>query len=81
MGKGSRKSRRRTSYCAAYGREGQAEKCRKKPNDATKREGLCIPCWQKKNAKTLNQRQNVWSFEGSKKKLMRLPIDDWPKVE
>jgi len=80
MGKGSRKSRRRTSYCSFFDTENAADKCRKKPNDATKREGLCIPCWQKKNAKLLNQRHNMWSREGLKKRLMVIPIQEWPEV-
>lgn len=76
MGKGSRKSRRKTSYCSMFDTENQAKGCRKRPNAATMRDGMCIPCWQKKNARMLNFTRNVWSFEGSKKEFMESDFID-----
>lgn len=81
MGKGGRKSRRKTRFCDAFETEQAADKCGRKVNEATMRDGLCRACWQKANAKMLNHRRNVWSFEGSKKKLMLLPISQWPEVK
>lgn len=72
-----RKSNRHTTWCKMVDTEDAADGCRRKANVATMKEDMCIPCWQKKHAKSLNKRKNMWSFEGSKKRLMEIPIDDW----
>lgn len=77
MGKGGRKSRRATTWCKLFDTEEAADGCRKKANTKTLKDGMCIPCWQKKNAKALNHTKNILSFEGSKKILMELDVDEW----
>jgi hypothetical protein len=77
MGKGSRKSRYHPGPCNYQIADG----CKGFVNTKTAREeNMCHACWQKKHAKRLNQRHNFWSFEGSKKKMMRIPIRLWHKV-
>lgn len=68
-----RKSNRRMVMCEAQVAKG----CRGMHNEATERgKGLCTPCWQSINSKTLNRGGGLIS--GSlKKKLMSLPIDEW----
>ena len=75
---GKRKSR----YSPAQCNYREADGCKGFVNSKTARApNMCMACWQKRNAKSLNQRRNVWSFEGSKKRLMRLPVSKWPSVE
>lgn len=76
MGRGARKSR----YSATSCDYGIADKCRGFVNFNTMKEpNMCHPCWQKKHAKKLNQRHNFWSREGSKRKMMQMPIELWNK--
>ena len=73
---GKRKSRYRTVQCV----HGMAPNCAGYVNANTMKEpNMCNACWQSKHAKQLNSQRNIWSFEGSKRKLMELPISRWPR--
>jgi len=68
-----RKSNRRMVMCEAQVAKG----CRGMHNEATEREkGLCTPCWQSINSKTLNRKRGLVSG-ALKKKLLSLPINEW----
>lgn len=73
---GKHKSRRSNGYCGVT-EENRAKGCRRRTNVATMRDGLCIPCWQRANAKFLNKKRGVSVPKKLERKLLKLPISEW----
>jgi len=73
---GKRKSRYKAVACNYRIAKG----CKGFVNSATMKEpNMCHACWQKKHAKELNKRKDFWSQKGSKRKMMKVPVELWNK--